>query len=133
MKKFIGTSTFLGAMCLALMPIAPAHAANWVHVITNNSGTDFYYDSDTIRRSGNQVTVWEKYDHSRDKTDKTREKKVLYRYDCVKRTTTILQATIYYPNGKNETSVWDTYKQKERAVTPDTGGDAMLRAVCGLN
>lgn len=26
MKKFIGTSTLLGAMCLALMLIAPAHA-----------------------------------------------------------------------------------------------------------
>jgi hypothetical protein len=105
MKKFIGTCDASRCDVPFLMPIAPAYAANWVYVVTNNSGTDFYYDSDTIRRSGNQVTVWEKYDHSRDKTDKTREKKVLYRYDCVKRTTTILQATIYYPNGKNETSV----------------------------
>lgn len=59
MKKSIGTSAFLGAMCLAVVPIAPAYAANWVYVTTSRSNAVYYYDSDTIRRSGNQVTVWE--------------------------------------------------------------------------
>lgn len=130
MKKSIGTSKLLGAMCLSLTPIAPAYAANWVYVTTSKKFVFVYYDSDTIRRSGNQVTVWEKYDHSRDKTDEAREKKVLHRYDCVKRTQTLLQTTIYYPNGKNYTLVLDTYEQKESAVTPDTVGEITLKAVC---
>lgn len=56
MKKSIGTSTLLGAACLAVMPMAPAYAANWVYVTTSDHGSDYYYDSDTIQRSGNQVT-----------------------------------------------------------------------------
>lgn len=35
MKKSIGTSAFLGAMCIAVTPIAPAYAANWVYVTEN--------------------------------------------------------------------------------------------------
>jgi hypothetical protein len=133
MKKYIRTAALLGAMCFALMPTAPAYAANWVYVTKSTKNAVFYYDSDTIQRAGNQVTVWVKLDHSRDKTEKAREKKVLYRYDCVNRTLTILQVTIYYPNGKNETLALDTYQQNEIAVTPDTVSEAMLEAVCGLN
>ena len=130
MKKSIGTSTFLGAMCLALMPIAPAYAANWVYVTTNDAGTDSYYDSDTIQRSGNQVTAWIKGDHSGDKTVKWRGSKFKVRFDCAMRTRALLQATIYYPDGKNETVTWNTYEQEERAVTPDTAGEVEFEAVC---
>ena len=54
MKKSIGVATLVGVICLALTPIAPAYAANWVYVAKNTNGAVFYYDSDTIRRSGNQ-------------------------------------------------------------------------------
>jgi hypothetical protein len=130
MKKSLGTSTLLGALCLAVMPIAPAYAANWVYLATNRNGTVFYYDSDTIRRSGNQVTVWEKADHSRNKTVKQREEKSRWRYDCAERTRALLQLTNYYPDGKLETFIWDAYEQKETAVTPDTVGEDILEAVC---
>ncbi len=133
MKKSIGTSTFLGAMCLAVMPMAPVYAANWVYVTTGPNNVVYSYDSDTIRRSGNQVTVWEKYDHSRDKTTKKRETKARYRYDCAERTDTLLEVVNYYPDGKNERFTYDTYQQKESAVTPDTISEIMLEAVCGLN
>lgn len=133
MKKSIEAAALLGVMSLALVPIVPAFAANWVYVAESTSNAVYYYDSETIRRSGNQVTVWEKYDFSRDKTEKRRERKVRYRYDCEQRTDTLLETVSYYPNGKIEKFTFDTYEQKESAVTPDTVSEAMLEAVCGLN
>ena len=53
-----------------------------------------------------------------------------YRYDCADRTSTLLDATDYYPDGKIETFTWETYQQKERAVTPDSVMEIMLEAVC---
>jgi hypothetical protein len=133
MKKSIGTKALVAAIGLALMPIAPAYAANWVYVTTNPNKVVFSYDSNTIRRSGNQVTVWEKYDHSRDKTTKKRETKARLRYDCAERTETLLEWIIYYPNGKTDTFAFDTYEQKESSVAPDTVAEDILEAVCGLN
>lgn len=130
MKKSIRTGALLSLMCLSLIPIAAANAANWVYVTTNSSDTDYYFDSDTIQRSGNQVTVWINSDHSRDKTVEARSKKMWQRFDCATRTTALLQVTIYYPNGKNETFTWNNYEQQLRAVVPDTAGESMLEAVC---
>jgi hypothetical protein len=113
-----------------LMAAAPALAANWVYVTTNDVGSDYYYDSDTIQRSGNQVTFWQKTDHSRDKTVKERESIDRYRFDCAMRTRTLLQVTNYYPDGNNESYTFSTYEQKENAVIPDTAGESMLEAVC---
>jgi hypothetical protein len=110
--------------------MAPAYAANWVYVTTSDRGSDYYYDSDTIQRSGNKVTYWEKVDHSRDKTVKRRESKDRYLCDCAMRTRTLLQATSYYPDGTNEAFSYNTYEQKEHAVIPDTVGESMLEAVC---
>ena len=66
----------LAATTALVMAATPAYAANWVYVLTDSNGTVRYYDSDTIQRSGKWVTVWEKSDHSRDKTVKEREKKI---------------------------------------------------------
>jgi hypothetical protein len=130
MKKSIGTSALLGALCLTVMPFAPAYAANWVYVTTDKDNTGFYYDSDTIQRSGNQVTVWTMYDHSRDKTVKMRESKVLIRYGCAERTLTTLQETTYYPNGTMNTVIVKPYEQEEIAIPPSTVAEKMLEAVC---
>jgi hypothetical protein len=130
MKKSIGTAALLGAMCLAVMPAAPAYAANWVYVTTSNQKADFYYDSDTIQRSGNIVTVWEKYDLSRVATTKERTRISRYRYDCAERTSTLLALNVYYPNGEVKSFTYKAYEQEEEAVAPDTVTEAVLEAVC---
>ena len=114
----------------ALVLVAtPAFAANWVYV-TNSRGAYFYYDSATIQHSGNGVTVWEKYDFSRDKTVKQRETKALYRYNCADRARTLLTYTNYFPDGKIEVFNIQTYQQQEQAAAPDTVAEKMLEAVC---
>ena len=131
MEKSIGTAALLGAMCLALMPVAPANAANWVYVAENSDGAVYYYDADTLQRSGDAVTVWEKSDHSRDATVKYRAKMSLTRYYCSRRTYALISVITYYPNGKSDSFSWSSYEQKEGYIAPDTVGQRQLEAACG--
>ena len=110
-----------------IMAATPAFAANWVYVLTDSNGTVIYYDADTIQRSGKWVTVWEKWDHSRDKTVKEREKKIRVAYDCVQRTSANLSAFFYYPDGKIKTF---DFKNEQSPLAPETVGEAALEAVC---
>lgn len=129
MKKSIGTAALVGVICLAVTPMAPVSAANWVYV-TNSRGAYFYYDSATIQRSGNRVVAWEKADYSRNKSVRLLEMKARYRYDCAERTSTLLQATGYHRDGKIETITWKANQQIAAAVIPDTTEETMLEAVC---
>ena len=119
----------LGTAAALVMAATPAYAANWVYVTTGGNNTEHYYDADTIRRAGNQVTVWEKVDHPRDKTVKWREAKDRYRYDCAERTSTLLNSINYYPNVENESFTWETYEQKTRPIVPGTVAETILEAV----
>jgi hypothetical protein len=130
MKKSIGTAALLGAMCLALMPLEPVYAANWVYVETSTNNGIYYYDADTVRRSGDEVTVWEKRDHSRDATVKYRSKTLLSRYDCSGRTVVAISSNEHYPNGKTETFKWSPFEQSKTDIAPDTVAESMLEAVC---
>ena len=130
MKKSIGTAALLGAMCLAVMPAAPAYAANWVYVSTSTDNADSYYDADTLQRSGEVVTVWRQKDHSRDKTVKYRSSKQLIRYYCSRRSWVIVYIIDYYPNGETEIFEYPAYRQAETVIAPDTDGEKMLEAVC---
>jgi hypothetical protein len=120
----------LVAATALVMAAAPAFAANWVYVTTHANGADYYYDSDTIQRSGSQVTVWRKLDHSRNKTVKYREEKSQYRYDCSRRTYTLLNIITYYPDGKVESFTWKAHEQEIESVVPETVSEAVLEAVC---
>ena len=120
----------LGAATALVMAATPAFAADWVYVTTGEDGTVYYYDADTVRRSGNQVTVWENWDHSRDKTTEYRERKVQIRYDCAERTITFLYSIAYYPDGTSKSFTWKTYEQETDPVAPATLGESRLEAAC---
>ena len=113
-----------------LIGATPAYAVDWIYVTTSNSGSVWYYDANTIRRSGDLVTVWERWDHSRDETVKQRERRIRSRLDCGQRTVTTLNSTSYYPDGKLETFTWEAHEQEERPITPGTNAETMLDAVC---
>ena len=130
MKKSIETGALLGVVCFALTPIAPAYAANWVYVDADADNTVVYYDADTIQRSGDQVLVWVRYDHSRDKTEKARETKVRAIYDCAARTFISRAAITYFPNGNVDTFEVPSYQQRSFSVVPGSIAEALLEAVC---
>ena len=130
MKKSIGVATLVSAIGLALMPIAPAFAVNWIYVDADADNTVVYYDADTIQRSGDQVLVWVRYDHSRDKTEKARETKVRAIYDCAARTFISRAAITYFPNGNVDTFEVPSYQQRSFSVVPGSIAEALLEAVC---
>ena len=110
--------------------VTPAYAANWVKVIADRDNSIYYYDIETIYRSGSQVVVWEKSDKSPNNTQKIRQQIVQIRYDCVSRTSTILQFTSHHMDGKVETFDWGPHEQTIRHVTPGTIAERLLDAVC---
>jgi hypothetical protein len=121
----------LAAVSALVIAATPALASDWVPVFRTSDNTVTYYDADTIIRSGNQVTVWEKHDHSRNKSNKARETKIRIRYDCKERTLFFITASDYYPDGKIESFTYDSDEQAATAAVPDSRGEAMLEAVCG--
>ena len=94
------------------------------------NGTAWLYDADTSSSNGSMVTVWEKQDHSRDRTEKARETKSFVRYNCISRTRTLLSFTVLYPNGKVESADLPYYQQSEAAIAPDSIAEAAMKAVC---
>lgn len=130
MKKSMGTAKLIGIMCLALMPISHADAANWVYADENSKGTVVYYDADTLRRSGQEVTVWVRFDHSRDATVRERYSNHFTRYNCIERTTVLVSYTNYYRNGKIQTENLKSYEQEEQYIAPGTISEAILEAIC---
>ena len=130
MEKSIGTAALLGALCLALMPTTPAYAANWVYVtIDGSDDAIIYYDSDTTQRSGDQVTVWEKWDYSGSKNSKKREMLAHTRYNCADRTYKSLYAIVKYKDGTAEAENISKKTQTD-PVVPDTVVEAQFTAVC---
>ncbi len=128
--RIINRTAIFTALCLAAIPLAPALAVDWVLVDADADNTVWYYDADTLRRSGDEVTVWGRYDHSRDKTVKAKYTISLYRYNCTQRTTVLISMTQYYRSGKIDASNRKPYEQEEEQIPPNTMFEAMLEAVC---
>ena len=120
----------LAAAVALVMGATPAFAANWVYVGSDINLSVWYYDADTIQRSGNLITVWKKIDTSRDKTEKRSQNISRQRYDCSKRTVTFLNSTSYYPDGTIKSFTWETYEQETDPIIPESMAETMLEAVC---
>ena len=106
----------------------PAFAVDWVFIVTTSSGSDRYYDADTIQRFGSQVTFWERHDNSRDKTEKSREVKQRVRFDCGTRMIAILNIIKYFPDGTIKSTDFPT--GEPFPIAPDTIGEDTFNIVC---
>ncbi|MFM8543365.1 MAG: surface-adhesin E family protein [Chakrabartia sp.] len=121
------------AIALSLsLGATPAFAANWVYVGESVNNAVLYYDADSIQRSGNQVTVWKKLDHRRDRTTKIRTALSRTRYDCAERTDTLLARVSYYADGPSKSAEWSRSEQTADTIFPESMAEAMLEAVCGV-
>ncbi len=123
----------IGAAIALFIVAGPAHATDWRYVISNKTKTDFYYDLDTIQLTENLVTVWEKWDHSRDKTQKLRERRIRTTYDCSDRTFTALTVIEYKIDGTNSSVEWAPHERNWKNPAPETVAEAMLEEFCGKN
>ena len=119
----------LAAATALVMAATPAFAANWILTTGSRANnTVFYYDADTIQRSGNQVTVWEKEDVLGEYglMDYSIGRSI---YDCAERTYTLLNSTNYFRDGTNKSYNYasTTYA---RPITPGSVAEFFLKAVC---
>ena len=117
----------LGTMSLSFtVAPMPAYAASWVFVDKSLR----YFDADSMRRHGNSIIVWEKIDFSRDNSVSLRDMKVRQRYDCVRRTVTMIMWVDYFKDGSSKSREVPPREQMERQIIPDTPPEPILEAVC---
>jgi hypothetical protein len=120
------------AVSALLLTATPSLAANWIYVGTDAHQTALYYDPETVRRSGSQITTWTRQDYLNNdrSSDKEIRTELRARYDCTKRTVTFLDVTAYYPDGKNRVFTFKASEQITDTILPESTGEVMLKAIC---
>ena len=127
---------FWSLTSLLLLSSGPVYA-EWVevYVIDQAGGATIYVDSDTIRRKGDRVTMWELIDF---KTTQAlaglsfSSLKKQSQYDCAEEQMRRLTVTDFSGNmGNGEVVYTDSSEQKWRPVEPDSSGQALWKVACG--
>lgn len=119
------------AFAIACSCMTPVYAANWqIYATTNTDTAYFFFDSETVIRQGDTVTIWNKYvnDQSKPDSDGSYATSTRYVYNCSKRTTQALTSAIYDKDGKFISTYPNPGKPTE--VIPDSVGEGMLKVVC---
>ena len=107
-----------------------ATAEDLVYYGTGPNRTDYYYDADTIRRySNNTVEVWDKSDHSKDKTKTFRTARSKFRINCSDETLGFIASYEYRANGTLIDSSETKYPEM-RSIPPGTAVDRLFRIMC---
>ena len=122
----------IAVMFFGFVSSATAHAEDWVYLSKTTTGSKWFYQSDTIYRTANQVTVWQKIDHSQDRKYKERETILLSRYDCSAKTRTDIKFNIIYPSGINEQYDFSANEQKTEKISSGSISEFVFKKMCNL-
>ncbi len=123
------------ALLLALAFVStPAFAndENWIEIDQQSNGSVLYYDSESIRGIGDlKVTIWTKFDHSKNNKVKARQSRDKFRVDCAAETLTLL-FSIHYDANNNviESQNFTGSMQQAKLVVPGTSGDEVYKVAC---
>lgn len=109
-----------------LLRASPSCAETWIPTSRSEYGTAFSYDADSLKREGANVTAWvlsvSRYGGS---------ERALSRYNCSRKTVTLLSSTTYRANGSVENRfVLSPSQQSELSVIAGTYAEKILKAVC---
>jgi hypothetical protein len=128
MKNHLHIRSTLALACLCA---APTFAANWqIFAATNSDKAYFFFDSDTVVKQGDAVTVWIKYvkDQSFPDSDGSYATAMREIFTCSKRTTQVLTSVIYDKTGNFIKTYTNPGKPEE--IIPDSVSEGMLKAIC---
>lgn len=121
---------------LFLLTAIPAQAANWV-LVTEGNGSQYYVETESIRRVGNTVECWQKTNYEKQQILKYSSESYqstisFLRCDCFNRTEKVLQSTIYSDvDGRGQVvSDWSGDNDKPSRIIPGTVGEAIMKFVC---
>jgi hypothetical protein len=113
----------------------PACASDWWFVSTSGNSPNrrvILMDTESAAsEGGNRIKVWSYEIYERLGDDGRRKEKVLDRYDCGKRTITLLSYNIYGNNDRFiDSGTIPPYSQSANEVVPDTVGESQWKFVC---
>ncbi len=109
-----------------------AIAANWVFIAQSVGGTSYFVDTQSMQKSGNSVTYWEKVNYSdRDKYGDL-SSKVQYTANCARREK-IMRYSIFYDdtnNAGNITTSGPAINPQWNPVPPESVSEGVMKFVC---
>lgn len=118
---------------IALMVPCLASASNWVLIGKNNSGATYFIDTQSIQRSGDSVTFWEKTNLlSRTPTGEL-SSKVSLTINCRTREL-ISRYFMFYDDINNQGKLTSSFavppSEKWEPISPDSVAEAEMKFVC---
>jgi hypothetical protein len=129
------TKSFLVAV-LFLLAAFPAQAATWM-LTAQADGSQYYVETESIRRIGNTVECWVKVNYEKEQSlrygySSYRSMITLFRYDCFNRTDKLLQSTCYSEiDGAGDTVYnFSNDNDKPSRIIPGSVGEAIMKFAC---
>jgi hypothetical protein len=124
MKKFVLL------LCLAC---SQATAANWKRVGATDGNAAVEIDAESLNRSADMVTAWERIVHDRPQALPDRKqysvRQNLIAVDCRNRSIRI-DRTVFFDDKGGMVDMADNDKARPRVVRPDSIGNAVVRFSC---
>lgn len=109
---------------------APTSPNDWVIITGTSTGTLWRIQRRDIRPGAAYRRVWVKEDHSRDKTKRARETKVLWSVRCSERTISVISAVQYAADGSILGSDSVSYTPQHVPAVPESVGSDLVDWVC---
>lgn len=91
-------SKLLGVSVLAFLPCSPLGAANWELATGSDNGLMVYIDTQSVKRTGSRVKVWERWTYDSPQTsngNSFQSARLLHIYDCANRTSAMMREVLY--------------------------------------
>lgn len=102
----------------------------WIEYASTSAGTVFYYDLNSIKKTGGRVSVWILADYSKNAKVAHRSSKDLYEYDCSNQTSRSKMSIDYDASGSViRSDSYNSYAPFEPLV-PGTVGMALWEEIC---
>jgi hypothetical protein len=126
MKKLTLIVTFI----LSLM-MSSVCFAEWVKLIANDLGTNFYVDLDRIKKHDGYVYSWGLADYLTPSEDGDMSLTYYSKIDCNFPREQTLQFTRYKgPMGEGVSNTWNSYNKNWKYPQPNSVNEFLLKTVC---
>ncbi len=109
-----------------------AIAANWVFIAKSVGGTSFFVDTQSMQKSGNSVTSWEKANYSDRDSNGSLSAKIQFTTNCARRER-IMRYSFYYDDTDNlgKTTVSGPATNSQWIpVPPESISESIMKFVC---
>ncbi len=122
-------------LTLLIILITTNSYAEWKYYDITETGGQHYYDTSSIKRTGDKVKVMHYANFTQDdelaKITKMASARVLYEIDCVNKTREILEFKAFSkPDLKGNMTDAMNPKPKIENVVPDSIGGVLMKLVC---